>query len=226
MGCIMGEFLNRFEAERWYVGSVNWSCSWLRFQGIFDLFLAHADKMENELADDRTNSLYAMSIRVRDRLRMRGDRLVLAESCTAGLVAAELGKIPGISEFLCGSMVVYRTPTKSAWLGISSEVLADPSVGPVSATVTIALAKAILQKTPEATIAAAITGHLGPGSPPEMDGQLFLAFARREISGDLSHVESCKLSSRPPADLLDVAGRSVRQKEAALEAMCFIEKKL
>ncbi len=167
-----------------------------------------------------------MLILVRNRLRVRSDRLVLAESCTAGLVAAELGNIPGISEFLCGSMVVYRTLTKSAWLGISSEALADPAIGPVSALVTIALAKAVLQKTPEATIAAAITGHLGPGSPPEMDGQLFLAFVRREINGDLSHVESCKLSSPPPADLLDVLGRSVRQKEAALKLLCFIEKKL
>lgn len=222
----MGKLLNRFEAERWYVCSVNGPSSRLRFQGSFNLFLARVEKMENELANDLTISLYAMLIRVRDRLRVTGDRLVLAESCTAGLVAAELGKIPGISEFLCGSMVVYRTPTKTAWLGISSEVLTDPAIGPVSALVTMALVKAVLQKTPEATIAAAITGHLGPGSPPEMDGQLFLAFSRREINGDLSHVESCKLSSPAPADLLDLAGRGVRQKEAALELLCFIEKKL
>ncbi len=184
--------------------------------------------MENDLADELTNPLYAMLIRVRDRLQFQGDRLVLAESCTAGLVAAELGQIPGISEFLCGSMVVYRTPTKAAWLGISAEDLADPAIGPVSATVTMALAEAILVKTPEATISAAITGHLGPGSPLKMEGQLFFAFRRRgrDIYGDSSNAEFYQLSSPPPSDLLDLSGRSTRQKEAAHAFMGFIEKRL
>ncbi len=184
--------------------------------------------MENDLADELTNPLYAMLTRVRDRLQVRGDRLVLAESCTAGLVAAELGLIPGISEFLCGSMVVYRTQTKASWLGISPEDLADPAIGPVSATVTMALAEAILVKTPEATISAAITGHLGPGSPLEMDGQLFFSFRRRgrDIYGDSSNAESYQLSSPPPADSLDLLGRGARQKEAAFAFLGFIEKRL
>lgn len=182
--------------------------------------------MKSEMAGDRTRSLYSMFLRVRDRLRDGGDRLVLAESCTAGLVAAELGQIPGISEFLCGSMVVYRTPTKTAWLGISSELLNDPGMGPVSAEVTIALAQAVLEKTPEATIAAAITGHLGPGAPADLDGQVYCAIVRRDAVGNRFGVQSLKLISPPAIDLEDLSRRRARQKEAADALLSFLEKKL
>ncbi len=181
--------------------------------------------MKSEMTGDRTPSLYSMLLSVRDRLRAGGDRLVLAESCTAGLVAAELGQIPGISEFLCGSMVVYRTPTKTAWLGISSELLNDPGMGPVSAEVTIALAQAVLEKTPEATIAAAITGHLGPGAPAGLDGQVYCAIVRRD-AGNRFDVQSLKLISPPANDLEDLARRGARQKEAADALLSFLEKKL
>lgn len=153
-------------------------------------------------------------MKVRDGLRARSDRLVLAESCTAGLVAAELGQIPGISEFLCGSMVVYRTPTKTAWLGISTALLENPEIGPVSAQVTVALAEAILARTPEATVAAAITGHLGPGSPAALDGKVFCAFARRSESDFPAKWRGFQLSSPAPADNDDLPRRSARQKEA------------
>ena len=180
-------------------------------------------KMESEMADDRTTPLYSMLLRVRDSLKARGDRLVLAESCTAGQVAADLGKIPGISEFLCGSMVVYRTPTKKAWLGISSDLLENTSIGPVSAQVTLALAEAILDKTPEATVAASITGHLGPFAPPWLDGQVYCAFVRRGVKSEPEDVKSLTLLSPHAADLNDIAGRAARQKEAAFALLSFIE---
>jgi nicotinamide mononucleotide (NMN) deamidase PncC len=160
-------------------------------------------------------SLYSNLLQLRDGLHSRSDRLVLAESCTAGLVAAELGQIPGISEFLCGSMVVYRTPTKSAWLGISTSLLDNPEIGPVSAQVTIALAESALAKTPEATIAAAITGHLGPGSPVALDGKVFCAFVRRSQIETPAECRNYQLTSPTPTDQDDLSRRSARQREAA-----------
>ena len=180
-------------------------------------------KMESEMADDRSTPLYSMLLRVRDSLRARGDRLVLAESCTAGLVAAELGKIPGISEFLCGSMVVYRTPTKQAWLGISSDLLENSSIGPVSAPVTLALAEAILDRTPEATVGAAITGHLGPFAPPWIDGKVYCVVVRRGVKSKTEDVKLLTLSSPPAADLDDLVRREARQKEAAYALLGWIE---
>lgn len=40
-----------------------------------------------------------------EKLRHLQHRLVLAESCTGGLVAARLTSIAGVSEIFCGSMV-------------------------------------------------------------------------------------------------------------------------
>lgn len=112
-----------------------------------------------------------------DCLRTLGTRVVLAESCTAGLVSAALGQIPGVSEFHCGSAVVYRLDTKTRWLDVPAELLKNP--GPVSDAVARAMATGVLRDTPEATWSAAITGHLGPQAPPDQDGLVFIAVARR-----------------------------------------------
>ena len=160
---------------------------------------------------------------LRDLLRAGHERLVLAESCTAGLVAALLGQVPGISEFLCGSMVVYQTPIKHQWLGIASEDLTDPSLGPVSARVTEELAKAILERTPQATIAASITGHLGPSAPANLDGVIYCSIVTRsaddrnretEPTSD-SLTKQFQLSENAPCDSNDLDGRRLRQHEAA-----------
>jgi nicotinamide-nucleotide amidase len=123
--------------------------------------------------------------RVAALLHASDRRLVLAESCTAGLVAATLARIPGISEHLCGSAVVYRNGTKSAWLGIEPAVLDDPRIGPVSAEVTRELAFGVLRTTPEANLSAAVTGHLGPNSPPGLDGVVHVAIAVRDAKPEI-----------------------------------------
>ncbi len=88
------------------------------------------------------------------------ERLVFAESCTGGLLAALLTEVPGVSEFFCGSHVAYRESSKRAWLGVSAAQLKTHSA--VSREVAEAMAKGALKKTPEATIAGSITGYLGP----------------------------------------------------------------
>ncbi len=87
-------------------------------------------------------------------------KLVLAESCTGGLVAAELAKVPGVSNWLCGSAVTYRSETKSAWLGIDPAIIDRYTA--VSQEVAIQMVEGVLRHTPEADISAAVTGHLGP----------------------------------------------------------------
>lgn len=104
-------------------------------------------------------------------------RVVFAESCTAGLVAASLAHMPGISDFLCGSAVTYREATKQAWLDVSPTALKRHTA--VSRAVTQEMARNVLKKTPEADWSAAVTGHLGPNAPAELDGKTFVAVARR-----------------------------------------------
>lgn len=104
-------------------------------------------------------------------------KIVFAESCTGGLVSAALTRVPGISAHLCGSAVVYRIDTKARWLNVSRESLDDP--GPVSKVVAEQMAEGVLEITPEADVAASITGHLGPDAPKRQDGLIYVGIARR-----------------------------------------------
>ena len=113
-------------------------------------------------------------------LRQTGHRIVLAESCTAGLVAASLARLPGISEFLTGSAVVYQLETKHEWLQVDRQSLDDP--GPVSRMVSEQMATGVLRTTPHATLGLSVTGHLGPGAPSEQDGTAWTTLAVRSTS--------------------------------------------
>ncbi len=118
-------------------------------------------------------------------------RVVFAESCTGGLVSAALAQIPGISEFHCGSAVVYRLDTKIRWLKVPGEVLIDP--GPVSEIVARKMAIGVLVQTPEADWSAAITGHLGPHAPEREDGLVFISVCQR----DATLPDGCRSSIHP-----------------------------
>ena len=126
--------------------------------------------------------VYAAAQKLAETLQQRRRRIVFAESCTAGLVSATLARIPGISEWHCGSAVVYRLDTKHRWLGVSEAELLNP--GPVSRCVAEAMARGVLERTPEADVSVAVTGHLGPQAPPDQDGLVFIAGATRRTSVD------------------------------------------
>ena len=118
------------------------------------------------------------AIRLAGQLREQDCRIVFAESCTAGLVAASLARVPGISNWMCGSAVTYQEQVKQDWLDVSPADLQQYSA--VSAVVTKQMATHVLEKTAPAMIAAAVTGHLGPEAPPGLDGVGFVAVAARE----------------------------------------------
>ena len=111
------------------------------------------------------------------RLAKRDVRVVFAESCTAGLVAALLARVPGVSEYLCGLAVTYRSRTKHDWLAVPQSDLDQYTA--VSEPVARAMASAVLERTQEADFSAAVTGHLGPDAPKELDGVVYVAVARR-----------------------------------------------
>jgi nicotinamide-nucleotide amidase len=125
-------------------------------------------------------SISSSARRVARLLKASNRKVVFAESCTGGLVSGALTKIPGISSYLCGGVVVYRNATKMAYLGIPAAVLAGP--GPVSKEVAELMALRVLGKTPEADLAASVTGHLGPDAPPNLDGLVFAAVAWRSAA--------------------------------------------
>ena len=161
---------------------------------------------------------------VRDALAAGQRRLVLAESCTAGNVAAALAVVPGISAWLCGSFVVYRNESKAQWLGIPRDLLDDPHIGPVSAQVTKLLALQALRATPEADLAAAVTGHIGPGCPRGLDGQIFFCLAKRSDGRTLE--SSLRLTSAAPQDEHDLQRRAARLEEATVWVLQCIKLKV
>jgi PncC family amidohydrolase len=148
-------------------------------------------------------------------LRSSGRQLVLAESCTAGLVAASLGSVPGISQHLCGSAVVYQERTKVTWLGVSESTLQN--VGAVSQEVADEMATTILERTPFADLSAAVTGHLGPDAPAEFDGVVFIAVKARDEPAQIERHFLAAEQGVTPQELR--AWRQVRAAEIVLRSI-------
>ena len=136
-------------------------------------------------------------------------KIVLAESCTGGLAAAALAAHSGISRFLCGSAVVYRDACKQQWLGVTPLSLLRHTA--VSPAVTEEMAIGVLRTTEEADWSAAVTGHLGPEAPADVDGAVFIAVARR--------VGATPLVVRRSEHRLNATARSDRQREAAARTL-------
>ena len=151
-------------------------------------------------------------------LEQTGDVLVLAESCTAGLIVATLARVPGMSRRLAGSFVVYQIDSKIAWLGVSAETIQQYDV--VSREVAESMAGQALNRTPHATIAMSITGHLGPDAPVVLDGIAWVAIARRSIEAVTARLQlnPDSVSTTSTTDNL-YRIRHARQTDAVLQAL-------
>jgi nicotinamide-nucleotide amidase len=93
-------------------------------------------------------------------LAARSWRLAVAESCTAGLVAARLADVPGASAVLAGGVIAYADDVKRAVLGVPAATLAEH--GAVSPETARAMAEGARRLT-GAEVAVAVTGIAGPG---------------------------------------------------------------
>lgn len=131
---------------------------------------ARADLLEGELATRLAKWIFArdeggVEEHVLSLARARGLRIVTAESCTGGLVAARLTSVPGSSASFVGSVVAYADAVKTAELDVSEELLAEH--GAVSPEVAEAMAEGARRRL-GADIAVAVTGVAGPdGGTPE-----------------------------------------------------------
>ena len=105
--------------------------------------------------DDRS-----MAELVLDRCRDLGLTLATAESCTGGLVAAELTEIPGSSDVFVGAVVSYANEVKESALGVPEALLTTH--GAVSEEVARAMAEGARRRL-GADLAISVTGVAGPG---------------------------------------------------------------
>ena len=107
--------------------------------------------------------------------RARGKRVVVAESCTGGLISSALTEIPGSSDVFQAGYVTYSNDAKVAMLGVSQDVL--ETFGAVSIAVAWGMAQGALART-KADVAVAITGIAGPGGGSERKPVGTVVFAR------------------------------------------------
>lgn len=120
-------------------------------------------------------NIITLAAEVLARCRTAGTRLVTAESCTGGLLAAALTAIPGSSDVFESGFVTYSNDSKTYLLGVPSSLIA--AHGAVSEAVARAMAGGALA-TGQAGIAAAITGVAGPGGQEKPAGLVHFAVAR------------------------------------------------
>ncbi|MEG1743849.1 MAG: CinA family protein [Clostridia bacterium] len=94
------------------------------------------------------------------KLKENNQKIATAESCTGGLLAAEITSISGASEVFELGVVTYSNEQKSKILGVSAQTLAE--YGAVSAQTVIEMALSVAKLAP-ADISVSISGIAGPG---------------------------------------------------------------
>jgi len=132
-------------------------------------------------------------------LTQRRQRLVCAESCTGGLLAACCTRVPGSSAWFEAAFVTYGYTAKQRMLGITESLLQQH--GAVSEPVARAMAEGALLNS-VADLSVGITGVAGPGGGQPMlpvgvvwfawavRGEDLISTARHQIVGSRDMVRS------------------------------------
>ncbi len=105
--------------------------------------------------------------------------IAAAESCTGGLLAERLTRIPGSSSYFLGGAVCYSNEMKTAWADVPPALI--QAKGAVSSEVAVALAEGIRRRV-GSTLGVGITGIAGPsgGSEERPVGTVHVALASSE----------------------------------------------
>lgn len=93
------------------------------------------------------------------RLRSKGQKLAVAESCTGGQVCSLLTSVAGVSDVFMGGVVAYANEVKHGVLGVPVETLQQH--GAVSPQTALAMAEGVRTRL-SADYGLAITGIAGP----------------------------------------------------------------
>ena len=127
-------------------------------------------------------------------------RVGLAESCTAGLLAARLTERPGSSGWIAGGVVAYSNEAKEELLGVPAGLIERH--GAVSPEVAEAMADGALERF-HANVGVGITGIAGPdgGTPEKPVGYVCICVK-------LSSGESIARDPVLPGDRAEIRDRS------------------
>jgi PncC family amidohydrolase len=123
-----------------------------------------------------------LEVQIGPLLRAKNLKLVLAESCTGGLVGHRVTNIPGSSDYYLGSVTAYAYEAKERLLGVKHDTLI--AYGAVSRETAIEMARGVRQALSadfgiEHIIGVSITGIAGPGggTPTKPVGLVWIALS-------------------------------------------------
>jgi nicotinamide-nucleotide amidase len=123
-------------------------------------------------------------------MRRHGLVLVTAESCTAGLIAANLADIPGAGATLDCAYITYSPDAKREVLGVPAEILRRHNL--TSEPVAEAMVRGALARS-RANVAIADTGVVDDSDPAIPAGTQCLAWAFQLSGGDVAvFTASCR----------------------------------
>lgn len=109
----------------------------------------------------------------------RGLTLASAESCTGGLISAEITSVSGASGVFGFGVCTYANEAKMKLLGVKEETLA--SVGAVSEETAVQMAYGV-RKLSGADIGVSVTGIAGPtgGTPEKPVGTVYIGISTQK----------------------------------------------
>lgn len=118
-----------------------------------------------------------------EKLRARQYKLVTAESCTGGMIAAAITDMAGSSDVFERGYVTYSNQAKVDCLGVMPSILEQH--GAVSEETAIAMAKGALRKS-QAMISVSVTGIAGPGGGTDTKpvGLVYIGCASNDVSAN------------------------------------------
>jgi PncC family amidohydrolase len=102
----------------------------------------------------------SLEVQVGQLLQERKWKLVLAESCTGGLLGSRITDVPGSSEYFLGGVVAYAYEAKAELINVSWDTL--NTKGAVSRETVLEMARGI-RNLMNGDVAMSISGIAGPG---------------------------------------------------------------
>ncbi len=168
------------------IQGVQWGTRFQQFK--ISLYVSGADEEKRHEFEKRLSKTLGKGLMVPSELEavdsltryLEENNLTIstAESCTSGLIAKTLTDKAGSSKWFWGSACTYACEAKTAMLGVSAELLADPKLGPVTPQCAIQMAEG-MRKLSKTSISVSITGIAGPDGAEEGKpvGTAYLGFA-------------------------------------------------
>ena len=120
-------------------------------------------------------------------LLTKGFKIALAESCTGGLLAAQLTSLPGSSQWFERGFITYSNQAKEESIGVPKELI--EGYGAVSEEVARAMAEGVLNHS-LAQVSVSITGIAGPGGGSANKPVGMVCFAWGMLADDLIQTRS------------------------------------